>query len=295
MNLRVFSYALIMSLAAGCSSPAGQGSTSSVPPLTADEVNDAQVSLTTLTGSAPLTYQLTDGTYQKGTDPAGASFVSIRLLDQMAFGDLNGDGAGDAAALVAENYGGTGTFVSLVVFVNQKGVPAQKAITPVDDRPIIRALTLENGSIGLEATIHGLQDPMCCPTLQSRRHYRLVGDQLVLRDFSTQVASGGWRSITVTQPEDGEAGGSSLKIAGTVTIAPFENNLSYYIVDAAGNELAAGPVPVTAPDMGAPGTFEAEVPLDHVAAGTRAWIEIRDLSAADGSLLAMDSVEVVKK
>jgi hypothetical protein len=83
-----------------------------------------------------------------------------------------------------------------------------------------------------------------------------------------------------------------VDLAGTVTIAPFENNLSYHIMDAKGNELAAGPVPVTAMDMGAPGTFQVQVPLDHVPTGTTAWIQIHDLSAADGSMLAMDSVEV---
>jgi hypothetical protein len=83
-----------------------------------------------------------------------------------------------------------------------------------------------------------------------------------------------------------------VKLSGTVSIAPFENTLSYHVVDAAGNELAAGPFMVTAMDMGTPGTFEVDVPLDHVLPGATAWVEIRDTSAADGSLLAMDSVEV---
>jgi hypothetical protein len=266
-----------------------------IPPLTEDEVMDAQVALTTLTANVPITYQLTDGVYQKGTDPAGASFVSIRLLDPMAFGDLNADGAGDAAALVAENYGGTGTFVSLAAFGNEKGMPVQKAITPIDDRPIIQSVSIEAGEIGLEATIHGFEDPMCCPTLQTQRHYRLYESQLILRDFSTQSASGQWRTITITSPQDGEVQGASVDISGTVTIAPFENNLSYYVVDAAGNELAAGPAAVAAQELGAPGTFVVSVPLEHVPPGTTAWIELRDTSAADGSLLAMDSVEVTRE
>lgn len=295
MNLRIFSCILILCLLAGCSSKPGPGGTAPVPPLTADEVTDAPVALTTLTGGTPITYQLTDGVFQKGTDPAGASFVSIRLLDPMAFGDLNGDGAGDAVALVSENYGGTGTFVSLVAFVNEKGMPVQKAIMPIDDRPLIQSLRLEKGEIGLDVTIHSFQDPMCCPTLPTKRHYRLHESNLVLRDFATQNVSGPWRSISVTSPQDGEAGGASLQVSGTVSIAPFENNLSYHVVDAAGNELAAGPVPVTAMDMGAPGTFEISVPLDHVLTGTVAWVEIRDISAADGSLLSMDSVEVTKR
>jgi hypothetical protein len=253
---------------------------------------DAQVELATLTGDIAIAYQLQDGVYQKGTDPAGASYVSIRLLEQMAFGDLNGDNAGDAVALVAENYGGTGTFVSLVAFVNEMGKPVQAAITPIDDRPLIRSLTMEDGRVGLDVTIHGLQDPMCCPSFETKRHYQLHETRLVLRDFSSETVSGQWRTITISNPEDVRTGSGTVLISGTVTIAPFENNLSYYIVDPLGNELAAGPVPVTAMDMGAPGTFEVEVPLDHIPPGTTAWIEIRDTSPADGSLLAMDSLQV---
>ncbi len=292
MKLRCFSLLLVFALLAGCAIAPTPTAVASIPPLTVDEVNNAQVALTTLTGDVAIPYQLKDGVYQKGTDPAGASYAVIKLLDQKVFGDLNGDGAGDAAVLVAENYGGTGVFVSLVAFVNQDGAPVQAAVMPVDDRPIITSLDMKDGEIGLEATIHATQDPMCCPSLVTRRHVRLNGSQLVMVDFSTQTVTGQWREITITSPAEVQAGPKEAELTGTVTIAPFENNLSYHIVDAAGNELAAGPVPVTAMDMGAPGTFKVQVPLDHIPPGTTAWIQIRDVSAADGSLLAMDSVQV---
>lgn len=284
---------LLAALAAACMpAPAATEAPAVTPPLTADEVRDAQVALTTLTNDVAIPYQLKDGVYQKGTDPAGASYVVVRLLDQMAFGDLDGDGVGDAAALIAENYGGTGVFVSLVAFVNREGAPVQAAVHGVDDRPVINSVDITDGVIGLEAVIHGMQDPMCCPSLATRSHYRLEGGRLLLADFSTQSVNGQWRVITVTDPVSAKAGDGKAALSGTVSIAPFENNLSWHIVDAQGNELAAGPVPVTAMDMGAPGTFSVEVPLDHLPAGGGAWIEIRDLSAADGSLLAMDSVPV---
>jgi hypothetical protein len=292
MRKKLLAIVLTLVILAGCAPAAAEPTIPSVPPLTVDEVKDAEIHLTTLTGDVPIAYQLKDGVYQKGTDPAGASYALIRLLDQTAFGDLNGDGVGDAAALVAENYGGTGVFVSLVAFVNQAGVPVQAAVTPIDDRPAIQSLDLQNGEIGLEATIHAQQDPMCCPALATKRHYRLSGSRLLLVDFSTQVVAGQWRTITITNPDQAAAAAGKVEISGTVTIAPFENNLSYHIMDEKGNELASGPVPVAAMDMGAPGTFKVQVALDHVAPGTTAWIEIRDLSAADGSLLAMDSIPV---
>jgi len=52
--------------------------------------------------------QLTDGQYQEGT-PAGTDYISVSVTDFIARGDLNGDGENEAVAIVAENYGGTGT------------------------------------------------------------------------------------------------------------------------------------------------------------------------------------------
>jgi hypothetical protein len=219
---------------------------------------------------------------------------SIHLLDPLALGDLDNDGAGDAAALIAENYGGSGTFVSLIAFRNENGQPVQIAITPIDDRPQVTSLRFDAGQLALEATVHGLEDPMCCPTLQTRRHYALIGSSLTLRDFSTLTADGRWREIQITSPQDG-ASASSARLQGTVTIAPFENSLVYHVFDAAGNELAVGPVTVSAAELGASGTFDAAIALSGIPAGEAVRIEILDLSAADGSLLAMDSVTLTIK
>jgi hypothetical protein len=52
---------------------------------------------------------------------------------------------------------------------------------------------------------------------------------------------------------------------------------------------------VTAPDLGAPGTFDAPISLDGIPSGTMVYIEIQDLSAADGSLLALDTVKLTVK
>jgi hypothetical protein len=60
-------------------------------------------------------------------------------------------------------------------------------------------------------------------------------------------------------------------------------------------ELASGPIQVTAAEMGGPGTFDSIISLGSILSGTVVRIEIQDLSAADGSLLAMDSAELVVK
>lgn len=294
---RILAALLFLTLAACAPSPTplpapvemGSPAPSAVSALTAEQVRNASISLSTLTGDTPITYLLQDGAYVSTTGSA-----AITLLDPLAFGDLNDDRAGDAAALVAESYGGSGTFVSLVIFLNEGGQPAQAAVMPIDDRPVIQDVRIEAGQVALEAVIHGFEDPMCCPTLATSRHYALVGSVLALRDFSTLAADGRWREIQVTSPQDGD-GASSAHIQGTVTIAPFENNLTYHVFDAAGNELAVGPVTVTAAELGASGTFDAVIALNGVPAGATVRIEIQDVSAADGSLLAMDSVILTVK
>ncbi len=96
------------------------------------------------------------------TDVSSPNYMSVNLASQMAFGDLNGDGAGDAAVLLAENYGGSGVFVSVIAMLNQNGQPVQAASELIDDRPIINGLSIQNGQIFLDATVHGPNDPGCC-------------------------------------------------------------------------------------------------------------------------------------
>jgi hypothetical protein len=87
----------------------------------------------------------------------------------------------------------------------------------------------------------------------------------------------------------------SIQVKGNVDIAPFENNLAYRIYDVGGVELSAGAISVSAPDPGAPGVFDATIPLGKILSGAVIRIEVQDINAADGSFFAMDSVELVVK
>ncbi|MDQ3004656.1 MAG: Gmad2 immunoglobulin-like domain-containing protein, partial [Chloroflexota bacterium] len=103
------------------------------------------------------------------------------------------------------------------------------------------------------------------------------------------------RTITITAPASGTETYSSIQIRGNVAIAPFENNLVYRIYDVSGIELSVGALSVSAADLGAPGTFDTIIPIGSALSGAVIRLEVQDISAADGSLLAMDSVELVVK
>jgi hypothetical protein len=238
--------------------------------------------------------QLTNGKYEQGA--AGSTdFISVSVTDFVARGDLNGDDENEFAALVAENYGGSGTFVFLAVFADVDGTPVFQTSTLVDDRPLLNELSIEDNEIFLDAVIHGFEDPMCCPAWKTTRRFRFVERQLDMTEYATFTPDGLPRTITITAPASGTEAYSSIQITGNVAIAPFENNLVYRIYDVSGIELSVGAISVSAADLSAPGTFDAIIPIGNALSGAVIRLEVQDISAADGSLLAMDSVELVVK
>ena len=131
---------------------------------------------------------------------------------------------------------------------------------------------------------------------EAEYYYHLaLNNQLDMVDSTTFTPAGDPRTITIEAPPNGAEVYSSVQVRGKVAIAPFENNLVYRIYDVGGVELAAGAIHVAAPIPGAPGTFDSVIKLGNILSGAVIRLEVQDLSAADGSLLAMDSIELVVK
>ncbi len=252
--------------------------------ISIDELRNAEYTLGSL--DQTTTIKLSDGVYQEGTE---AEFISVRMGEIVAAGDLNGDGKAEIGVPVAENYGGTGAFVFLAVYKIDKGEPVFLTSVAIDDRPILEDLSIEEGEIYLSAIVHGPNDPMCCPTRWTMRRYRLTDTGLLMNGLSTRTPTGADRIITITSPEDGAEVSGIVNVKGDITIAPFENNLVYRIYDAGGVEIVAGPVEVSAPDLGAPGTFDRSIDMAPFA-GSSIRVVIQDINVADGSLFAMDSI-----
>jgi hypothetical protein len=311
MASRVFLIVLLLLVLMGCrpatppptanppeitSEPGDSGTPSPATPTAlsdqVEEIRNAQYQPGASEGTQVV--QLTDGRYEQGTSGA-EDFVSIEVTDFVAIGDLDADGTNEATALVSENYGGTGVFVFLAVFSHVGETWTFQTSSMVDDRPELRELSIANNEIFLDAVIHASDEPMCCPTLRTMRHYRFVDNLLDMIDYTTFTPDGQPRTITIESPANGTDVFTSVPIQGKVADAPFENNLAYRIVDLSGIELTAGPITVTAPDLGGPGTFDAIIPLGNTLSGATIRLEVQDISAADGSLLAMDSVELVVK
>jgi heat shock protein HslJ len=123
------------------------------------------------------TITLIDGEYEEQYGE-GATQVNKAGLIQAALGDLNGDGRDDAAVSLWWSGGGSGTFIYLVVAVDQDGAPQQVAAEFLGDRVPVQSLTIEQGHLLVEAKGFAPDDPMCCPSLQVTRIYRLSAEAL---------------------------------------------------------------------------------------------------------------------
>jgi hypothetical protein len=232
-----------------------------------------------------ISVQLVDGGY-------AVEKMTLTLLPQIAIGDLNGDAIDDAAVLLAENNGGSGTFVSLVVIASRDGKFDQVGMTYIDDRPIIESLTIQDGAILLKAVVHSFNDAMVSPTENVTFTYRLLENNLLMMRRTSITPNGVERTIVIDSPQSGSDVPGTFRITGSMPVAPFENNLSLTIFDLTGVELYRSGFMVTSEDMGTPATFDNEITLPAISNGTWVKLELADISMADGSVLTMESMLV---
>ncbi len=268
----------------------------SIPTLTLEQLKNAAITINGNSPDAsPRIIQLANGKYEPTTDRASADYVSINMGEQVAYGDLNDDGVEDAAIIIGENYGGTGTFVSVVALLNQNGQPIFAASSIVDDRPIINALSIENGEILLNATTHGPNDPGCCPAQPVSQTLRLWGGKLVATRHTSKTPNGSERIISIHSPAQDSVSSGTFTIDGSVTIAPFENSLAYRIfVEGVAEPIVQSAFMVSATEMGGPGTFSLPLDLTEPSLkGKKIRIEINEQSMADGSSLTIASLFVI--
>ncbi len=144
-------------------------------PLTLDALKNAEYQ-SELPASKKA--KLVNGKYEAEIAPGSASKINIVLDPAYALGDLNGDGADDAAVVLASNAGGSGTFVHLAAVLNQNGQPQHIASVSLGDRVKIEAVKIEAGTITVNMVTHGPNDPQCCPTLKATKTFKLQGDKL---------------------------------------------------------------------------------------------------------------------
>ncbi|UCC64504.1 MAG: META domain-containing protein, partial [Anaerolineae bacterium] len=222
---------------------------------------------------------LTNGRYEgEPYVEGGASRLVVTLVSPLVFGDLDGDGVDDAAAILVADPGGSGTFYSLEAVRNESGEPVHLASYALGDRAQIRSLAIEGGQITLEMVTHGPDDPMCCPTQIVRNTYALEAGQLVEKG-SEAIGTVAEPSTMAAPPEllgqqwywwsyadTAGVGDISVDDPTKYTLMLFPNGTYWiladcnsgsgrYVVD--GNSLTLEPGPITLAACG-PGSLDAQ-------------------------------------
>jgi hypothetical protein len=233
--------------------------------------------------------QLVNGEFSGVVDGVA---LNARIQPGVQFGDLNEDGIDDAAFLMAEDTGGSGVFVSLVVVYSRGELFQQAQGQLIDDRPVIHTMSIDGGVVRIAGLIHSPSDAMVNPTTVFSAEFDVFGDQIMRTRQTSAFGNSAEHLIEIESPLDGETVSGSIRLKGSMPIGPFENNLALRIIDEQGNELIYQGFMVSAEDMGAPAVFDNLIALPGVGPGSQLLVTLLDLSMADGTPIAIDSVRV---
>ena len=124
---------------------------------------------------------LTDGEYMH----AGEDYrLSLTLRPEYTiWGDLDGDDDSDAVVVTVLSGGGSGKFYELHAVLDDDGAATVVGTALLGDRVGILNMGIDGaGGIVTEIVTHGPADPLCCPTQDVVRTYRLDAGELVLEE-----------------------------------------------------------------------------------------------------------------
>jgi hypothetical protein len=163
--------------------PAGPSPTAAPPaaPITATLTLDQLKNFAYVLEQAPGgKATLVNGKFEAATGAGATQKVTAVLAEPIVAGDLNGDGAADAAVILTASTGGSGAFVNLHAVLNEGGKPVDTALALLGDRVQVKSLAIQGGALVVDLMTHGPKDPLCCPTMQVVQTYKLQGDMLIL-------------------------------------------------------------------------------------------------------------------
>ena len=260
--------------------------------------------ITLLNFTYPSTYTrsgkaaLVDGRYSEEAAPGSASELTVQM-GYHAFGELNGDDLEDAAVILISDPGGSGTFFDLVTVSSGNGDFTASEPVYLGDRIQVENIEIKDGQIELIYLTQGSEDSMASPSERVLRVYTLQGGLLHLE--KTEALGSGFEIpvdtgmvLTLDElPANSFEVPVTLILSGTVSQMPFEKTLNYRIYDETDKLIMVSYIMVDG-EYGESGTFKVEIPFGEEAAGSYT-IEVVDISAATGEVIASDQVKVETK
>jgi len=80
-----------------------------------------------------------------------------------AYGDLNGDGKDDAVVFLESRFGGSGTWVTLAIVMNQDGKFKNTDCIALGDREEVNSVQIKHNKVISDLVLHLSGEPNCCP------------------------------------------------------------------------------------------------------------------------------------
>ena len=159
-----------------------QGSCSDSEQEIAPSLND--IGNAAVFGIHDQAFTLTGGAW--GGDPydsGGASRPTAGLADDVYItGDLDSDGDEEAAVVVWETSGGTGSYSYIAVFDWRDGEVKNIGTSLIGDRVTVDSAQIVGQWIVLTILQQGPMDPACCPSQKATRHWHMTDDGLQERE-----------------------------------------------------------------------------------------------------------------
>jgi hypothetical protein len=100
-------------------------------------------------------------------------------VGDFTFADLNNDGYKDAIGMISANTGGSGCYISMVVFVNKKGSPLFADSYFIGDREGIDSIKIVGRQLDVFFLKHGPNDGMAKATLRVEKKFEFIKNKLV--------------------------------------------------------------------------------------------------------------------
>ena len=173
---------------------------------------------------------LTGGRYAGPAFVAGGSSrPRVTLLQELVTqGDLDTDGIDEYAVVLAENSGGSGSFIYLALLRPRGSAFVNFTTAFLGDRIQVTSLNVVDGAIRASMLVDGPGDPACCPSEHTERSWLLIDNQLSeVKTYRGNLVYGHeTREFTLCEEQGGD---DNKSCTGTV----------WWVVDGTGGDLPA--------------------------------------------------------
>jgi len=119
---------------------------------------------------------LNNGQFEAAAGPGAASKIKTMIFGQPVFGDLDRDGGQDAAMLLTQDSGGSGTFYYVAAALNRHGTYTGTNAIFLGDRISPQNIVIQNGMIIANYADRKPEEPMTTPPSMGITKYITVKD-----------------------------------------------------------------------------------------------------------------------